>query len=59
MKDEKQFCEYLSEKSVRVIPGIGGKTQNILNKFGIHKLPQETPHPKHHPFSMSGILFLK
>ena len=38
MKDEKQFCEYLSEKSVRVIPGIGGKTQNILNKFGIHKV---------------------
>ena len=38
MKDEKQFCEYLSEKSIRVIPGIGGKTQNILNKFGIYKV---------------------
>lgn len=38
MKDEKQFVEFIKNKKIRILPGIGGKTEKVLNKYGIFTL---------------------
>ena len=36
--DEEEFKNYVKDKNIRIIPGIGKKTQEILGKYGIETI---------------------
>ena len=38
MKNEEQFIEYMKDKAIRKIPGIGGKTELMLNRYGVYRI---------------------
>ncbi|MBN2837204.1 MAG: DNA polymerase IV [Fusobacteriaceae bacterium] len=38
MRNERDFLEYITDKNIRIIPGIGGKTQAVLSKYGINTI---------------------
>ena len=38
MRDENQFIEHMKDKAIRKIPGIGGKTEILLNRYGVFRI---------------------
>lgn len=38
MENVEKFIDYVRTKDIRIIPGIGGKTETSLNKYGIYKV---------------------
>ena len=40
MKNPEQFIEHMKDKAIRKIPGIGGKTETLLNRYGVFRIDE-------------------
>lgn len=40
MKDAEDFINHMKDKDIRKIPGIGGKTEIVLNHYGVYKIKE-------------------
>ena len=40
MKTPEQFIEHMKDKAIRKIPGIGGKTETLLNRYGVFRIDE-------------------